>query len=202
MNTNLPIIARLNPPPPLPDGLAAVESPITQGLPHAVALMPRWRAVLVMPLGVAASLFELPPGTLISSDLEEAEPAPLLERPPLSSRPAPRLRIQFDGVTVAVLPLAAGLLADVAQEDGSARLRLHIRRWAIHAGTLLGPGDHGSFVALSAGPADLGVAEYGPVPPSPAVVARLPAQDRMESRRGFRVAMRLRRIAQLKERLR
>lgn len=202
MNTNLPVIARLNPAWPVPDGLVALESPILQGLPHAVALMPRWRAVLVMPLGVAASLVEMPAETLISSDAEEAEPAPRRERPPTLSRPAPRLRLQFDGATVAVVPLAAGLTTDIMEADGSARLRLRVRRWAIHAGTLLGPGDHGSFVALSAGPADRAAVEYGPVPPSPAVVARLPPQDRMESRSGLRVVMRLRRIIQLKERLR
>ena len=66
----------------------------------------------------------------------------------------------------------------------------------------MGAGDHGSYLRLSFGVADAAVDEYGPVPPSPAIAARLPEGDRMESRRGFAVAMRLNRLRQLKARLR
>ena len=202
MNTNLPIIARLNPPPATPEGMTALDSPILQGLPHIMALLPRWRAVLTLPLGVATTLRALPSATLISSATAETTAAPATEPPALPVRPAARLRLQRDGTTVAVLPLAAGLMADVAEADGGVRLRLLVRDWALHAGTLMGAGDHGSYLRLSVAVADAAVDEYGPLPPSPAVLARLPEGDRMESRRGFAVAMRLSRLHQLKARLR
>ncbi|MFT8245004.1 hypothetical protein [Roseomonas sp. BN140053] len=202
MNTSLPAIARLNPPPAAPEGMAALDSPIRNGLPHAVALLPRWRVLLVLPLGVAATLRDLPPGTLLSSDAGEAAPAPAAEAAPDPARPAPRLRVQQDGETVATLPLAAGLLAELPGRDGGFGLRLFLRGWALHAGTLLGPGDFGSVLRLAAARADLAADSYEPVPPSPALIARLPPADRMESRAGLRAVLRLRRIHLLKQGLR
>jgi hypothetical protein len=201
MNTSLPIIAQLNPPPVAPEGLMAIDSPVLQGLPHAVPLLPRWRAVLVLPSGLVRPWLELPADMLVSSDAEDAAPMPAREPPASPARPGPRLRLQLDGRTVATLPLAAGLLADVAA-DNSLRLRLLVRGWALHAGTLRGPGQFGSALRLSVAAADAGVNSFGPLPPSPAVTRRLPPADRMESRAGLAVVLRLRRLTMLKERLR
>ncbi len=198
MNTTLPIIARLTPwPASLPPG---IDSPIRQGLPHQFDLLPRWRGVLVLPVGVAAPLLSMPPGTLLSS--HDAAPMPATEPPPLPARDAPRLRVLYDAAVVAVLPLAAGLSTDVMARDGSHRIRIHIAAWALHAGTMVGPGNFGSFIRLAATQIDHAVDEYGPVPASPAIIARLPEAERVESRGGLVIAMHLRRLRQLKERRR
>jgi hypothetical protein len=200
MNTTLPVIARLTPSPaPPPPG---IDSPIRQGLPHQIDLLPRWRGVLFLPVGVAAPLLAMPPRTLLSSDDAEATPMPASEPPALPARDAPRLRILYDAAVVAVLPLVARLSTHVMARDGTHRIRITITGWALHAGSMVGPGDFGSNIRLSATPIDHAVDEYGPLPPSPAIIARLPESERIESRGGLEIAKRLRRLRQLKERLR
>jgi hypothetical protein len=203
MKTSLPIVAYLNPlAPDAPEGMMQLDSRIMQGLPHTMALLPRWRAVLTLPTGLARTWLDLPPETLVSASLWEGDAMPAPEPPSWPSRPAPRLRLQRDGGTLAVLPLAAGLVAEVAGPDGRLWLRLQLRGWALHAGTVRGAGEFGSSLSLSVAAADLAADAFGPLPPSLAVVARLPVAERMESRSGFKVAMRLRRLVQLRERIR
>lgn len=176
MNTQLPIIAALNPamPPTAPDGAAVFDSPIRAGLPHILPLVQRWRVILSLPTGSARAWRDADPAQEITSG-------------------APRLRFQLDGVTRHVAPLVRGGSFAVL-DQGSLRLEATVLDWAIHAGDMVGPGDYGSFLQLAVRVADRAPASFGPVPPSDFVITALPPEDRSESRPGRSVPLRYQRL--------
>lgn len=198
MNTDLAVIARLNPSEVVAPAeyMTVLDQPIRAGLPHEVPLGPRLRGLLVLPTGLARPWLDLPAGTMVSA----AADAPDAAAP--FGRPAPRLRVQRDKATIAVLPLVAGLVQDVADAAGSVLLQIQVLDWALHAGTVRGPGDFGSFLRLAVRVADKGVDVFGPLPPSDFVLQRLPPAERVESRGGHEIERRLRRLVALKERRR
>jgi hypothetical protein len=208
MNTNSPLIALLTPAarPILAEGMMAADGPITQGLPHLVPLGPRLRAILVLPTGLARQWRDLAPATLVASAGAEQAP-PAGDGPDLLARPVPRLRIQRDGVTITVLPLTAGTIGHAVDATGAVRLEVQVLDWAIHAGTVVGPGDHGSFLRLGWRVADRAADRFAPLPPSEAVWRLLPPAEKMESppydwRRRVRIDVRLNRLSALRARIR
>lgn len=198
MNTDLAILARLNPAAAVApaEGGTLLDQPIRAGLPHQVALGPRLRGLLVLPTGLARPWLDLPAGTVVSAAADAPdEAAPF-------GRAAPRLRVQRDKVTIAVLPLVPGLVQEVADAAGVVPLQVQVLDWLLHAGTVRGPGDFGSFLRLAVRAADKGADVFGPLPPSDFVIQRLPPAERIESRGGRTVDWRSRRLVLLKERRR
>lgn len=165
MRTDLPIIARLTPDaaPAAPAGYVSVDSPIRGGLPHAVPLIARWRALLSLPTGTARIWLDTAAATPVTDG-------------------APRLRLQRDGVTVAIAPLVLGPLFDVTDAGGRLRLTMIVLGWSLHAGDLRGAGDHGSVLRLAYAAADRAADVFAPLPPSDFIIRALPPADRTESR--------------------
>jgi hypothetical protein len=205
MNSDLVVIARLTP--SISAVTAAAEmtildSPIRGGLPHIVELGPRLRALLVLPTGLARPWLDLPASTPVSLGGDALAVTDPTAPPPGFGRAAPRLRVQRDKATIAVLPLVAGLVQDAADAPLAVPLQLQVLDWALHVGTVRGAGDFGSFLRLAFRVADRGVDIFGPLPLSTFVIQRLPVHDRIESRSGRFIEPRLRRLVALKERLR
>jgi hypothetical protein len=181
MRTDLPVLSRLTPEPVIeaPDGFQLFDSPIRGGLPHALQLFPRWRAVLSRPTGVARWWLSRGP-------LETVEHG------------APRLRFQLDGVTACIIPLIAGEAFRITTPDGRTPLAVMVLDWKLHVGDFKGPGDYGSFVKLAVAVNDKAKMSFGPVPISDFVIPALPKQDRTESRPGNRIPLRYVRLQQLR----
>lgn len=198
MNTDLAIIARLTPAAAVApaEGMLVLDQPIRAGLPHEVALGPRMRALLVLPTGLARPWLDMPAGTVVSAGADLPDTAAPF------GRAAPRLRVQRDKATIAVLPLVPDVVQDVADAAGAVPLQIQVLDWALHAGTVLGPGDFGSFLRLAVRVADKGVDVFGPLPPSDFVIQSLPPAERIESRGGRVIDWRLRRLVALRERRR
>lgn len=182
MNTDLPIVAALNPAQaPAPEnGAAVIDSRIESGLPHVIALGGRFRAVLNLPTGTAQAWLNAAPQELVQNG-------------------APRLRVQRDARTIAVLPLVAGAALEVADATGAVPLTVQVIDAALHAGTVRGAGAFGSFVRLAVRVADRASNSFGPLPPSDFVIRLLPKADAMESRGGVTVAPRYKRLLLLRE---
>lgn len=169
MNTDLPIIAALNPdrPPEVPEGATIFESKIRGGLPHVIPLFPRWQAILSLPTGTAAGWLETAADTPIDAG-------------------APRLRFQFDRITRHVIPLVAGPSFLVINAGGLC-LEASVLDWTIHAGDMVGPANLGSFIRIAVRTADKANNEFGLLPPSDFVFRSLAAEDKRESRSEKRV---------------
>jgi len=198
MNTDLAVIARLTPPASaVPDeGMTVLDQSIRAGLPHEVPLGPRLRGLLALPTGSARAWLDLPAGTLVSAagDAPDAVAG--------FGRAAPRLRVQRDKTTIAVLPLVPGIVQEVADAGLAVPLKIQVLDWALHAGTVRGPGDFGSFLRVAVRVSYKGVDVFGPLPPSDFVIRRLPPAERVESRSGRLIELRYRRLVALKERRR
>lgn len=135
---DLPLIVRTTVPErpePLPT-LTAVASPITGGLPHVVPLGPDLSLGLVAPSGLARYWLTVPKEAVVSEATGASEnPLPL------------RLLLRGNGGALAgIAPLVLGPVRFVG--DAAPELRLRITGWRIHAGSLVGAGDFGSFVAF------------------------------------------------------
>ena len=181
MNTGLPIIAALTPDVAqvVPVGFTRIDSAFRAGLPHVVAIAPRWRALLTLPTGSARAWLDMAPGTEVTTG-------------------APRLRFQRDNKTVAVVPLVLGPVFEVVADGASVPLTAFILGWSLHAGDLLGPGDYGSFLSLSVAVADRGTNAFGPLPPSDFLIRLLPPAEKTESRPGHRIDLRHARLRQVR----
>ncbi len=181
MNTDLPVIAALTPDvaQAAPAGFTHIDSAIRGGLPHVVAIAPRWRALLTLPTGSARAWLDLPPGTPVTNG-------------------APRLRFQRDNVTVAVVPLVLGPVLEIVADGGSVPLTVCVLGWSLRAGDLRGPGDYGSSLSLAVSVADRGTNAFGPLPPSDFVIRLLPAAEKTESRTGHRIDIRYERLRQVR----
>ncbi|MFA7587102.1 MAG: hypothetical protein WCY11_13070 [Novosphingobium sp.] len=176
MNSSLPVIAALTPdrPPAVPDGATVFDSPIRNGLPHRLDLLPRWQVVLSVPTGSAAAWLDASPGAPIPDG-------------------AARLRFQIDGVTRHVIPLVRGEGFKVV-DGGQLRLAGTVLDWVLHVGDMVGAGDFGSFIRLALSVADKAAAQFGPIPPSDFVITALSPEDRTESRPGNRIPLRYHRL--------
>ena len=179
MRTELPIIAALTPAdaPALPTGATLLDSRIRGGLPHVLNLAPRFRALVSLPTGSARFWLDQPPDIEVLSG-------------------APRLRVQRDGTTIAVVPLVLGPTVEVVDPLGAAPLLIQVLAWSLHVGDLRGAGDFGSFVRLAFAVADRATDRFGPLPPSDFVIRRLPPAEVSESRPGRKILLRYARLKQ------
>lgn len=150
-------------PAPLPEFLPLV-SRITLGLPHVMVLDPRFTLGLVAPTGLARFWLGQPKDALVSRAGEDQPGAPPL-----------RLLLRGSGSALAgVAPLVLGptrfLGASAVVAPG---LRLRVTDWRIHAGSLVGPGDFGSYLSLDWQAWGPGAARFQAPVARPAVLRRL-----------------------------
>ncbi|WP_232495593.1 hypothetical protein [Novosphingobium kaempferiae] len=134
----LPLIVRATVPErpePLP-AFTATTSPIAAGLPHVVPLGPGLSLGLVAPSGLARYWLTVPKEAVASDSASASEhPLPL------------RLLLRGNGGALAgIAPLVLGPVRFVG--NAAPGLRLRITGWRIHAGSLVGAADFGSFVAF------------------------------------------------------
>jgi hypothetical protein len=120
--------------------------PLRDGLPHTIALDAETSLVAVLPNGLAVQWLQADPLAIVSSSHPEGDPhVPGAATPP---RAPMRLLVLAGSQPLAAVPLVAGLHRTVPDDGGpdGARLELEILGWEVHAGTLRGAGDFGSFV--------------------------------------------------------
>ncbi len=137
----LPWIVRTATPaqPPALPGHASLTSRITLGLPHVVALDQQLTLGLVAPTGLARFWLGVPRDAVVSMAGEDVPGAP----------PFRLLLRGAAGALIGVAPLVIGPARFVGQTAALAPgLRLRVTDWRIHAGSLVGPGDFGSWVSL------------------------------------------------------
>lgn len=162
----------------VPDGLPAptddfttLKQPLVRGVPATMKLDATHDFALVVPTGVARIWGELDPTTVV---LDSADEGTAVLAPVTAVPPPARLVVRENGAIIATVPLIAGLqrtLPDVGS-DGDGRIALWIVGYRIHAGTVIGVGDYGSYLELA-----WRLPKDGPpfeLPPLPAgVLARL-----------------------------
>lgn len=152
--------------PRLPVDMTRVRFALVRGLPQPLPLEGELDLVLYVPLGQAVLVRDADPTALVGSGEPERArhtPGPAPRRmvagaqQALARAPA-RLVVRRGGVLVGALPLAAGLWRAVPDHGRApgVRLELVVLDWALHAGTLRGEGDFGSFVELAWRRADVG----------------------------------------------
>jgi hypothetical protein len=123
--------------------------PLVGGLPHTIGLDTELSLALVLPSGLAMQWLRADPLAVVSSSAGDGEPhVP-------DAAPAPRAPLRLLALVrsqpVAAVPLVAGLQRALPDDGGpgGARLELQILTWELHAGTLRGAGDFGSFVDVA-----------------------------------------------------
>ncbi|WP_164015759.1 hypothetical protein [Pyxidicoccus trucidator] len=152
--------------PRLPADMTRVRVPLVRGLPQPLPLDGEFDLVLYAPLGQAVLVRDSDSTALVGSGAPERArhtPGPATRRliasasQALARAPA-RLVVRRGGAILGALPLAAGLWRAVPDHGGApgARLEVVVLDWALHAGTLRGAGDYGSFVELAWRRADAG----------------------------------------------
>ena len=125
-------------PVPVASGMAEVTHRITSGLPSSFQLGAGFDAVLVAAGGLARHWMQMEPDRIVS---EATRIGP-------DGATALRLLLRNDGKLVTSVALARGPQMNVGGPAGP-RLAVQILGWRIHAGTILKPGDFGSYVRLA-----------------------------------------------------
>lgn len=163
------------PPTPTAD-FTTIKQPLVRGIPAIIQLDATLDLALVVPTGVARIWADLDPSTVV---LDSGDEEAAVTTPATTSPPPARLVLRKSGVLLATVPLIAGLRRPVpdAGLDTDGRITLWIVGYRIHAGTVIGIGDYGSYVELAWRRFD----QVPPfeLPPLPAGVAERLMQQRM-----------------------
>ncbi len=171
----------------LPEGFTRIDSALRQGVPHAVALAGNQRLLLIAPSGVARPWRDADPFAVVSeASVDRAPAGDAAPAVAIAPRMPLRLLFQAGGRTVAAIPLVAGARR-LADGEGATPVEIVVLDWRLHAGTLVGAGDYGSFIALGWRSAAASVAHFSDPPPNPVYVQRQPPDRRMQSMIGERV---------------
>jgi hypothetical protein len=188
----IPVDRELVPPaaPAAPGGFTPITEAVADGLPHVIALVPDLRLVLAVPTGLANAWREADPAAVVSSsDGELAPPPPHAgdgETGALGRPPACLVALRGREV-LGVVPLVAGVLRRLPDAGAPGRgvtLEVVVLGWDLRAGSLCGPGDVGTRLALAWRPVGAGAAAFAPPATNPHVAARLEAAFRLESDTG------------------
>lgn len=175
--------------PVAPEGFTEVRETILGGLPHTIRLDQEVKLILFVPTGLATVWRDADPTTVVTQstgELAAATAATDSEIGDVTRAPA-RIVMQVAGTIAASVPLAAGLrrvLPDAGDSERGARVELAILAWDIRAGSLRGPGDFGSSIALAWRRADKAEQSFSTPPVSPQLAARLEPEFRMASEFG------------------
>ncbi len=186
--------------PAAPDGFTTIDEPIVNGLPHTIALDDGLSLAVVAPSGLATRWRDADPTAIVSSsdeDVRSPDPAATV----VVSRCPARLLLRAGTAVVSSVPLAAGVRRAIPEAGGvgsGVRIAVVVLAWDIRAGSLRGPGDFGSRIALATRRADRAGDTFETPAISPDLIARLKAQFRTESRLGLVTAEDLPRFARKK----
>ena len=147
----------------VPEGFTASRQELTRGVPFAWTLAGDLGLVLVVPTGFATLWRDADPLALASTSSDETAPHVAPRGADPREQAALRLIVRRARITVAAVPLAAGLSRVVADGDGDAAvLELFVAGWAVHAGCVRGPGDYGSYIDVAWRRADRGTPAFDP----------------------------------------
>ena len=150
--------------PALLPGYTTLTSRITLGLPHVMALDQRLTLGLVAPTGLARFWLATARETVVSQAGEDQPGAPPF-----------RLVLRADGGRMSgVAPVVLGPARFVGSAGTEAPgLRLRVTGWRIHAGSLVGTGDFGSYIAIDWKPWGAAASRFEAPIARPAVLRRL-----------------------------
>ena len=165
MMQSLSVVRFLVEEPPLgvPKGFTPSRQELTRGVPFAWTLAGDLSLVLVVPTGFATLWRDADPLALASTSAGETAPHLGSRGADPREQAALRLIARRARITVAVVPLAAGLSRVVADGDGGAAvLEVFVSGWAVHAGCVRGAGDYGSFIDVAWRRADRGTSTFDP----------------------------------------
>ena len=169
-----------------PEGFTRVEERLRGGLPHTIALSGDRRLLLIVPNGVPALWRDTDPGVVVSSSAAELQPFAPPPSPSLGSlsRPPALLLFQVNRTTIASAPLVAGAVQRIPHSDGPAAVEIVVFDWEIRAGTLRGPGEFGSRIALAWRDAAVASDRFSEPPLNPVFVKRQPPDRKIISEVG------------------
>lgn len=150
--------------PPVLPGYATLTSRITLGLPHVMVLDQRLTLGLVAPTGIASFWLATPREAVVSQAGEDRPGAPPF-----------RLTLRADGARmIGVAPVVLGPARFVGSAGTEAPgLRLRVTGWMIHAGSLVGAGDFGSYITFDWKPWGTAAGRFEAPIARPAVLRRL-----------------------------
>jgi hypothetical protein len=160
------------------EGLTRVHERLPAGVPHAMALGEGLRLVLVVPTGLAATWRDADPAAVVTESASEQAAYDFLGPPRPPSAPA-RLVLQGQDGVLASVPLTARrrrFLPDTGSADTGVRIELVVIGWDIRAGSLVGPGDVGSWIEFAWRIAHRAADEFSPPRVSDDVLARQPKE--------------------------
>lgn len=167
---------------PTADAGTRLRVPLVAGLPQRIPFDGDLHAVLVLPTGLARSWLDAAPDAVVDSSAAESTPHdPAAPAAPLGGRSPLRLVVRRGGTVLGTVPLVAGLARRCRDDAGPAEVEVTVHGWRLVAGTVRGPGDHGSYVEVTWRRADRAVDVFGPPPTSPFVLRRKPPAERSES---------------------
>ena len=179
----IPMAGHLVPPaqPAAPAGFSELLVQLVNGLPHTVRLTAEWSLVVAVPTGLARSLRTEDPSALVGSSAGQRVPRSRDAEP---DRLAPaRLFLKQGRSFTASMPLTVGLLQrwplDGVRPAGP---DLVLLGWELRAGTLVGPGDFGSWLRLAFRDPST-IAEFEAPATHPELKKRLPPEDLFASER-------------------
>jgi len=168
----------------VPDGFAAIDQSMANGLPHRLDLDKDTKLLVIVPTGLVSVWRDADPAAVVTrSDEEQTSFAGQPGQPIADAARSPaQLVLLANGAILGAAPLGAGLQRLYPETGaGGVRIELLIRSWQICAGTLRGPGDFGSSISLAWRRADQAVENYSTPPPNPIILPRLKLIDRFES---------------------
>jgi len=186
--------------PVAPEGFSSVDQPMVNGLPHVIALGEGLSLAVVVPSGLATVWRDADPTVVVSSSDDEILPASDGADAETPRAPA-RLLLRIAGSVVSSMPLAAGLrrtLPDGGDTVSGVRVSVVVLSWDIRAGSLRGPGDFGSRIALATRRADQAGDTFETPRIHPHLVARLQGAFRTESELGLAAPITLSRFTRKK----
>jgi hypothetical protein len=150
-------------PAPLDADFVLVDDRIVRGLPHAIPLTGEFSLLLVLPTGLATAWRDASPTAVVTSSQEQTTPRPSTEPvEPLPVTAPARLVVRRQGAIAGSVALAAGCRVVIPETDPDSGVRIEVvvREWDVRAGSMRGPGDVGSRIALAWRRIDQGTAVF------------------------------------------
>jgi hypothetical protein len=177
-----------NQPPP---GTTLVEQRLRGGIPALVPLTTRFSLAVALPSGLAATWRDTDPTALVTAGRFERGQPPAEAWPTglaAASRP-PLLLVLLDttatsatgsstkrpvAATIATAGVPRRLSANDGPDDRRAAVAVTMLDWELHAGTVVGAGDHGSWVRFAWRAVGAGSDSFDTPPIHPRLRARQP----------------------------
>jgi hypothetical protein len=171
-----------------PEGFTAVDQAISAGLPHTISLEKDTKLVVIVPTGLITEWRNVDPTSIVSQSDDQMQPYTGNPGEPIAdaTRAPVQLLLMVGADMVGSLPLVAGVRRFVPDLEARAvQIELIVQSWRIVAGTLRGPGDFGSRIALSWRRATDTINQFSTPPPNPVLIPRMPPENRTQSSLGL-----------------